>query len=170
LTLPAPPVISNRVKYEPCLHIVLHQPEIPHNTGSVGRTCVAVGAKLWLVRPLGFRVDDYYLRRAGLDYWEHLEWEVVDDWPALVARLDANRFWLFTKTATRPYTEAQFARGDVFVFGSESNGLPASILEQHRDRTLKIPIRSAVRSLNLSNAAAIAMYEALRQWDVEGQG
>ena len=71
------------MKYEPRLHIVLHQPEIPYNTGSVGRTCVAVGAKLWLVRPLGFRIDDYYLRRAGLDYWEHLEWEVVDDWPAL---------------------------------------------------------------------------------------
>ncbi len=75
------------MKYEPLLHIVLHQPEIPYNTGSVGRTCVAVGAKLWLVRPLGFRIDDYYLRRAGLDYWEHLEWEVVDDWAALVARL-----------------------------------------------------------------------------------
>ena len=72
--------------YEPRLHVVLHQPEIPYNTGSVGRTCLAVGAKLWLVRPLGFRVDDYYLRRAGLDYWEHLEWEVVDDWATLVVR------------------------------------------------------------------------------------
>ena len=71
------------MKYEPRLHVVLHQPEIPHNTGAVGRTCVAAGAKLWLVRPLGFRIDDYYLRRAGLDYWEHLEWEAVDDWPAL---------------------------------------------------------------------------------------
>src|SRR5688572_27332406 len=67
-------------RYEPLLHVVLHQPEIPYNTGSVGRTCVAVGAKLWLVRPLGFRVDDYYLRRAGLDYWEHLAWEVVENW------------------------------------------------------------------------------------------
>jgi tRNA (cytidine/uridine-2'-O-)-methyltransferase len=169
------------VKYDPCLHIVLHQPEIPHNTGSVGRTCVAVGAKLWLVRPLGFRVDDYYLRRAGLDYWEHLEWEVADDWPALVSRLDTAsentashntashntaRFWLFTKTAARPYTDIQFAPGDVFVFGSESSGLPASILEKHWNRALRIPTRSAVRSLNLSNAAAVAMYEALRQWNV----
>ncbi len=77
------------MKYQPRLHIVLYQPEIPYNTGSVGRTCVAVGAKLWLVRPLGFRIDDYYLRRAGLDYWEHLEWEAVDDWAALVARLNA---------------------------------------------------------------------------------
>ena len=72
--------------YDPCLHVVLHEPEIPYNTGSVGRTCVAVGAKLWLVRPLGFRLDNYYLRRAGLDYWQYLEWEVVDDWPALLDR------------------------------------------------------------------------------------
>src|SRR5580704_14785530 len=127
------------VKYEPCLHIVLVQPEIPHNTGSVGRTCVAVGAKLWLVRPLGFRLDDYYLRRAGLDYWEHLEWEAVDDWPSLSARLPPREPWLFTKTAEQPYTTARFEPGDVLVFGSESQGLPPSLLEQHRPRTLRIP-------------------------------
>lgn len=92
------------VKYEPRLHIVLHQPEIPYNTGAVGRTCVAVGAKLWLVRPLGFRLDDYYLRRAGLDYWEHLEFEVVNDWAALMARLPSRKPWLLTKTATKLYT------------------------------------------------------------------
>src|SRR5215471_3428357 len=96
--------------YEPQLHIVLHQPEIPYNTGSVGRTCVAVGAKLWLVRPLGFRVDDYYLRRAGLDYWEHLEWEIADDWNSLIRRFDtecpSKQPWLFTKTASRLYTDA----------------------------------------------------------------
>src|ERR1700742_3002059 len=116
------------VKYEPRLHVVLHQPEIPYNTGSVGRTCVAVGAKLWLVRPLGFRVDDYYLRRAGLDYWEHLEWEVVDDWSALVAKLPAERHWYFTKKATREYTSAVYSSADVLVFGSESQGLPAELL------------------------------------------
>src|SRR5215475_2691896 len=112
------------MKYEPCLHIVLHQPEIPYNTGSVGRTCVAIGAKLWLVRPLGFRIDDYYLRRAGLDYWEHLEWEVVDEWAALVARLavesPGREPWFFTKTATNLYTQVAFQHGDVLVFGSES--------------------------------------------------
>src|SRR5882672_4577579 len=111
------------MKYEPCLHIVLYQPEIPYNTGSVGRTCVAAAAKLWLVRPLGFRVDDYYLRRAGLDYWQHLEWEVMDDWAALLERLPAVEPYLFTKTATRPYTDVQYSQGDVLVFGSESNGL-----------------------------------------------
>ncbi len=150
-------------KYEPCLHIVLHEPEIPYNTGSVGRTCVAVGAKLWLVRPLGFRIDDYYLRRAGLDYWEHLEWEAVDDWPALVERLPQRSPWLFTKTASRPYTEPRFEPGEIFVFGSESQGLPRTLLDRHPDRTLRIPIRSQVRSLNLSNSVAIAAYEAVRQ-------
>lgn len=150
--------------YEPCLHIVLHQPEIPHNTGSVGRTCVAVGAKLWLVRPLGFRVDDYYLRRAGLDYWERLEWEVVDDWDALLTRLPAREPYYFTKTARRSFLEPSYERGDVLVFGSESRGLPESLLAAHAERTLRIPIRDAVRSLNLSNSVAIAAYEALRQW------
>jgi tRNA (cytidine/uridine-2'-O-)-methyltransferase len=156
------------MKYEPKLNIVLCQPEIPHNTGAVGRTCVAVGAKLWLVRPLGFRIDDYYLRRAGLDYWGHLEWEVVDDWAALVARLSVEALgrepWLFTKTATRSYTDVRFECGDIMVFGSESQGLPASLLDADRQRALRIPIRPQVRSLNLSNSVAIAAYEAVRQW------
>src|SRR5438876_3705649 len=90
--------------YEPCLHVVLYQPEIPHNTGAVGRTCVAVGAKLWLVRPLGFQLTDYYLRRSGLDYWEHLEWEAVDDWTQLETQLTGGTWWYFTKFADMPYT------------------------------------------------------------------
>ncbi len=151
------------VNYDPCLHIVLHQPEIPYNTGSVGRTCVAIGAKLWLIRPLGFRMDDYYLRRAGLDYWERLEWEAVDDWAALVARLPPREPWFFTKTAARLYTEPRFERGDILIFGSESQGLPKTLLEASPERTLKIPIRPQVRSLNLSNSVAIAAYEVLRQ-------
>jgi tRNA (cytidine/uridine-2'-O-)-methyltransferase len=150
--------------YVPALHIVLHQPEIPYNTGSVGRTCVAVGAKLWLVRPLGFRVDDYYLRRAGLDYWEHLAWQVVDSWEELRAALADHRFWLFTKKATQPYTTAAFERADVLVFGSESAGLPDTILSDDVGSQLRIPTRAEVRSLNLSNAVAVASYEALRQW------
>src|SRR5688572_28579245 len=133
-------------KYSPLLHVVLFQPEIPYNTGSVGRTCVAVAAKMWLVRPLGFRVDDYYLRRAGLDYWEHLEWEVVDDWAMLRSRLDTSRFWFFTKSAGRAFTSVAFEQGDVLVFGSESSGLPPSILNEHREQTLRIPIRTEVRS------------------------
>lgn len=154
-----------QLKYTPRLHIVLFQPEIPYNTGSVGRTCVAVAAKLWLVRPLGFRVDDYYLRRAGLDYWQHLEWEVVDDWDALLAALPVERHWYFTRFGERAYTSAQFAEGDVLVFGRESQGLPPEIVQERQERCLRIPTRPEVRSLNLSNSAAVAMYEALRQWD-----
>jgi tRNA (cytidine/uridine-2'-O-)-methyltransferase len=149
--------------YDPLLHVVLHQPEIPYNTGSVGRTCVAVGAKLWLVRPLGFRVDDYYLRRAGLDYWEHLAWQVVDNWEELESLLPG-RQWFFTKKAERSYLDANYARHDVLVFGSESSGLPDTILAGDKNAQLRIPTRSDVRSLNLSNAVAVAAYEALRQW------
>jgi tRNA (cytidine/uridine-2'-O-)-methyltransferase len=151
------------VKYEPRLHVVLHQPEIPHNTGAVGRTCVAAGAKLWLVRPLGFRIDDYYLRRAGLDYWEHLEWEAVDDWSALVAKLPHRQPYFFSKSAERSYTTVCFQDGDVFVFGNESSGLPPSLIEANRQGLLRIPIRSEARSLNLSNSVAITVFEALRQ-------
>ena len=151
-------------KYQPRLHIVLYQPEIPYNTGSVGRTCLAVGAKLWLVRPLGFRVDDYHLRRAGMDYWQHLVWEAVDDWEALCKQLPTERHWYFTKKANHLYTESQFAEEDVLVFGRESLGLPDALLENSSERCLRLPTRPEVRSLNLSNTVAVASYEALRQW------
>ena len=150
--------------YDPLLHVVLFQPEIPYNTGSVGRTCVALGAKLWLVRPLGFRVDDYHLRRAGLDYWELLEWEVVDDWTALEAALPNSTFWYFTKKATKNYLDANYSQGDVLVFGSESQGLPDSLLKTNEENALRISIRPDVRSLNLSNSVAVAGFEAIRQW------
>ena len=150
--------------YTPQLHVVLYQPEIPYNAGSVGRTCVAVGAKLWMVRPLGFRVDDYHLRRAGLDYWQALEWEIVDDWQALCDALPDRPFWFLTKTATRHYTTVEFQPGSVLVFGRESSGLPQPLLDEHADRCLRIPVRPEVRSLNLSNSVAVVAYEALRQW------
>ena len=149
--------------YDPILHLVLYEPEIPHNAGAVGRTCVAIGAKLWLVRPLGFQVDDRQLRRAGLDYWQHLEWEAVDDWAHLMRRLGNPTPWLFSKTARTPYTDVRFHRGDVLVFGSESQGLPQSLREAHPDRCLRIPIRPEARSLNLSVSAAIVAFEARRQ-------
>ena len=146
----------------PPLHIVLYQPEIPHNTGSVGRTCVALGAKLWLVRPLGFQVDDRQLRRAGLDYWNALDWQVVEDWDTLVRSLPTERLWLFTKRATRSYLDAPYGSGDALVFGSESTGLPASLTDAAPDRRLRIPTRPQVRSLNLSVRVAVAAYEACR--------
>ena len=158
------------MKYEPFLHVVLYQPEIPPNTGNIGRTCVAIGAKLWLIKPLGFRIDEKELRRAGLDYWPHLEWEAVENWGDLAARLAAplaaGRAWFFTKTATRIYTDAAFEKGDMLVFGSESSGLPPELLAEHRDRALRLPMRREVRSLNLSATAAAAMYEAVRQMGV----
>jgi tRNA (cytidine/uridine-2'-O-)-methyltransferase len=153
--------------HDPTLHVVLVAPEIPHNTGSVGRTCVAAGAKLWLVRPLGFRLDDYYLRRAGLDYWQHLTWQVVDDWNELIASLPQWRSWFLTKTAERSYLDASFSEGDILVFGNESQGLPPSLLEANGERALRIPIRPEARSLNLSNAVGIVTFEALRQMGAE---
>jgi len=146
------------------LHIVLYQPEIPYNAGSVGRTCVAIGAKLWLVRPLGFQLDDRRLRRAGLDYWEHLDWQVVDDWNALETCLGQGRFWFFSKTAAKRYTDACFSDGDVLVFGSESQGLPTTMLAAGGDRCLRIPIDPHARSLNLSVSVAVIAFEARRQW------
>jgi len=149
---------------EPLLHIVLYQPEIPHNAGAVGRTCVAVGAKLWLVRPLGFRISDRHLRRAGLDYWKHLDWEVVDDWDALLARLPGKKPWMMTKTAKTSYTEVRIQPGDALVFGSESQGLPRWLIEAAPDRCLRVPMRPEARSLNLSVSVGIVTYESLRQW------
>lgn len=147
------------LKYEPRLHIVLHQPEIPQNTGAIGRTCVAIRAKLWLVRPLGFRLDSRHMRRAGLDYWQHLEWEAVDHWP--IKALAKQTCWFFSKKSSFVYTDAQFHMGDVLVFGSETQGLPGALLDS--DRSLRIPMHMDARSLNLSNAVAISAYEALRQ-------
>ena len=143
--------------------IVLFEPEIHYNAGNVGRTCVALGTKLWMVEPLGFHTDDKHVRRAGLDYWELLDWEVVEDWEALAARLDVRRMWFFTKTADRLYTEAAYQPGDILVFGSESKGLPPWLLNSHPDRTIRIPMLPAVRSLNLAVTVGIAAYEALRQ-------
>lgn len=145
------------------LDVVLFEPEIPYNTGSVGRTCVAVGAKLWLVRPLGFQIEDRRLRRAGLDYWQHLDWEAVDDWRALVARLADRRFWFFSKKVDKIYTDVEYHAGDVLVFGSESKGLPQSVLDANGDHCLRIPIRPQARSLNLSVSVALAAFEARRQ-------
>ena len=146
------------------MHIVLYQPEIPYNAGSVGRTCVAVGARLWLVRPLGFQIDDRRLRRAGLDYWQHLRWAAVDDWDALKQRLPNQRFWFFSKKAETCYTDVKFEADDVLVFGSESQGLPQSLLQAAANRCLRIPIHPEARSLNLSVSVAVIAFEARRQW------
>lgn len=153
------------------LHIVLHQPEIPQNTGNIGRTCVAIGAKLWLIRPLGFRLDAKHLRRAGLDYWQYLDWEAVDSWDELRERIGNWRPWYFSKRATHCYTSVSYESGDALVFGCETQGLPETLLAECPDRSVRIPIRPQVRSLNLGSAVAVAAYEAVRQLGlIENQG
>jgi tRNA (cytidine/uridine-2'-O-)-methyltransferase len=145
------------------LNVVLVEPEIAWNTGAIGRTCVAVGATLWLVRPLGFHIDDRSVRRAGLDYWEHLRYHVVDDVGEAARRIGPDRLWWFSTRASRLYTEAPFRPGDALVFGPESRGLPRKRIEENPDRALRIPMRPEARSLNLANAAAIGLYEAYRR-------
>jgi tRNA (cytidine/uridine-2'-O-)-methyltransferase len=151
------------VNYEPYFHVVLYEPEIPQNTGNIGRTCVATAAKLWLVKPLGFSMEERMVRRAGLDYWPHLDWELTEDWDDVTSRLPARKPWFFSKKAERLYTDVTFEQGDVFVFGRETKGLPDSMLEANADRCLRLPIREQVRSLNLSNAVAVTLFEGLRQ-------
>lgn len=148
----------------PLLNVVLYQPDIPQNTGNIGRTCVAVGAKLWLIRPLGFRLDEKHLRRAGMDYWPLLDWEAVDSWSDVESRLPEANVWCLTKFATRLVWDAEFTPGDILLFGSESRGLPDSIREAKPGRNLKFPMREEVRSLNLASTVNSVVYEAVRQF------
>jgi tRNA (cytidine/uridine-2'-O-)-methyltransferase len=145
------------------LHVVLLEPEIAANTGAIGRTCVAAGAVLWLVRPLGFHLSDRRLRRAGLDYWPQLECHVVDRLEEVARALGPERLWLFSTNASRSYTSVDYRPGDALVFGPESRGLPAEWLSRNPERALRIPMCSEARSLNLANAVAIAVFEAVRQ-------
>ena len=150
------------------MHIVLYQPEIPQNTGNIARTCAATGCMLHLIQPLGFSLEDKYLKRAGLDYWKMMEYHVYEDFEALMARYpDASLHFLSTK-APRGYTEASYGPEDFLVFGCETRGLPESLLSRVYDRCVRIPMVSGARSLNLSNSVAIVVYEALRQQDFAG--
>jgi tRNA (cytidine/uridine-2'-O-)-methyltransferase len=148
----------------PLAHVVLYQPEIPQNTGNIARTCAAVNARLWIVRPAGFRLDDRHLRRAGLDYWEHVRWDAVDNWNDLLSRLEQPRIWMFSRFASQALWDADLHRGDTLLFGSESAGLPPSFHQEYRERSLVLPTMAAVRSLNLATTAGIALYEMLRRF------
>lgn len=148
----------------PVFHLILHQPEIPQNTGSIGRLCVCTNAKLHLVHPLGFEVSDYYLRRAGLDYWEKLAPTHYTDWQDFLARNPAKRLWFTSTKAQRIHTQVEFAEGDGIVLGQETKGLPDEILQAFPDQLVKIPMPGDFhRSLNQAQAAAVVLYEALRQ-------
>lgn len=146
------------------MEVVLVNPEIPQNTGSIGRLCVATGATLHLVEPLGFVVDDKHVRRAGLDYWPHVALARHPSWAAFEADRPPGRMVFFTRHAPRSYLDLRYAHDDVLVFGSESTGLPAALRASYRDAMHAIPIDSPhVRSLNLATAVAIVLYEARRQ-------
>lgn len=149
-------------------HVVLHRPEIPPNTGNLMRLCVNTGNRLHLIGPLGFELDDARLRRAGLDYREYATVDVHDDYASFLAEMEPGRVFAFTQHASVRYTEARFMPEDVLLFGSESEGLPAEILDDPSvTERLSIPIAKGGRSLNLANAAAIAVYEAWRQLGFE---
>lgn len=150
------------------LHIVLVEPEIPANTGNIARTCAATGIHLHLVRPLGFRTDDATLKRAGLDYWYAVHIEYHDSFREVEEKYAGSRFFFATTKAKKRFTDFAFQDGDFFVFGKETKGLPPEILAAHPDTLMRMPMTDKVRSLNLSNSAAIIGYEALRQLDYPG--
>jgi tRNA (cytidine/uridine-2'-O-)-methyltransferase len=147
----------------PAFHVVLHEPEIPPNTGSVARTCAATSSPLHLIEPLGFRIDEHAVRRAGLDYWHLVDLRVHAAWDAFLAAEPQRKLHLFSANARHSYLDADLAPGDALVFGRESVGLPRWLLERHPERVWSIPTSGGVRSLNLSNAVAIVLYEGLRK-------
>jgi tRNA (cytidine/uridine-2'-O-)-methyltransferase len=149
-------------------HIVLVEPEIPQNAGNIARTCAATGTKLHMIRPLGFEVSDKYLKRAGLDYWNLVDIAYYDSFDELKAKYPDSRFFYFTTKARHRHSDVAFKDGDFLVFGKETKGLPEELLMKNEETCLRIPMFADARSLNLSNSAAIAVYEALRQTDYAG--
>ena len=150
------------------LNIVLVEPELPLNCGNIARTCAATGCRLHLIRPLGFDISEKAVKRAGLDYWnmvEVIDYENLDDF---FHRNEVKEMWCLSTKAPRAYTEANFSDGCYLFFGKETKGLPEDFLEAHREACVRIPMRSEARSLNLSNAVAITVFEALRQLDYPG--
>ena len=148
----------------PRLHVVLVEPEIPPNTGNVGRLCLATGTRLHLVGPLGFSLDDKQGRRAGLDYWSRVDckqWASLDELKGLAE--ESAQFWYFTTKAARPHWDIRYSAGDYLVFGRETQGLPETLLEQEAPNCVTIPMSPEGRSLNLATSAGIGVYEALRQ-------
>lgn len=145
------------------INIVLVSPEIPQNTGNIARTCAATGASLHLVRPLGFEIDDKKMKRAGLDYWDKLDVTFYDSLDDFLRKTDGFERWFFSTKAPRDYTQVVYGEEPWIVFGCETRGLPESLLIQHPDACVRIPMRPTLRSLNLSNAVAVGTYEVLRQ-------
>jgi tRNA (cytidine/uridine-2'-O-)-methyltransferase len=152
------------MKYDPFFHVVLVEPEIPNNTGNIGRTCVGMQSKLHLVEPLAFEINDKQLRRSGLDYWPHLEWQShksLKDWQA--QNPNPQRTFYFSTKAKKSIYEIHFQKGDTLVFGKETKGLPEDLVFSHLEQAVKIPMLGPIRSYNLANSVAVALFEASRQ-------
>ena len=145
------------------MHIILHQPEMPANTGNIGRTCVATGTSLHLIEPLGFSLSDKYIKRAGMDYWPKLKVSRYMNFEEFQACHPGAKVWMATTKAKHNYTEVEYGPDDFLMFGRESAGIPEEILVENEENCIRIPMLPEIRSLNLSNAVAIVLYEALRQ-------
>ena len=150
------------------INIVLHEPEIPQNTGNIARTCAAIGASLHLIRPLGFTIDDRKLKRAGLDYWDKLDITYYDGLDDFFVKNPDAEVYFFTTKAPRSFSEVTYPKKVYLMFGKETKGLPEELLVKNPERSVRIPMRNTLRSLNLSNSVAVAVYEVLRQRNYEG--
>lgn len=150
------------------INIALIEPEIPQNTGNIARTCAAVGASLHLVKPLGFEIDDRKLKRAGLDYWDKLDITYYDCLDDFLEKNREEKMFFFTTKAKQSYTDVKYPDRVFIVFGKETKGLPEELLYANPEKCVRIPMRDTLRSLNLSNSVAVAVYEVLRQRDFEG--
>ena len=150
------------------MNIVLHEPEIPANTGNIGRTCLATGTSLHLIKPLGFDISDKAVRRAGMDYWKELDLHVYENFEEFVERNPGAKIYMATTKAKKAYTEVEYTENDFIMFGKESAGIPEEILVKYEETSVRIPMIGEIRSLNLSNSVSIILYEALRQQDFEG--
>ncbi len=150
------------------MNIVLLEPEMPANTGNIGRTCVATGTRLHLIEPLGFRLDEKQIRRAGLDYWKHLDLTVYDNYEDFLDKNPGAKIYMATTKAQKTYTHVSYEPDCFIMFGKESAGIPEELLLTNKENTIRIPMVGDIRSLNLGNSVAIVLYEALRQNNFEG--
>lgn len=151
------------------INIVLHEPEIPQNTGNIARTCAVTGAALHIIKPMGFAIDDKKLKHAGLDYWYQLDITYYESLEDFFEKNPGCNFYLFTTKAPKCYTEVEYKTPVFIFFGKESKGLPETLLKSNLDRCVRIPMRPTLRSLNLSNSVAIGVYEVLRQQGFKGE-
>ena len=149
--------------HEVIFHVVLYQPEIPANTGNIGRICVGTNSMLHIIKPMRFMLTDKLVKRAGLDYWEKLNIKIHDSLDAFLEEFPENNIYYCTTKTDRKYSDIEFTKGDVFIFGPESRGIPEDILNKYKQQNITIPMSSEIRSINLSNSVAIVIYEAWRQ-------